>query len=405
MPLRNQKGEVIGVLGTYEDITEYKQFLQSQERAQRIEALGNLAAGIAHDFNNLLQAVLGFLDIAKFKSDDPKIKEYLSKASSAIEQAKGLTYQLLTFAKGGEPNLERLPLFPYVIDQVRLALRGRQVDLILEPPREELWADYDKTQLAQVIHNIVNNAMEAMKGAGKLRLYSSSLEVKNHSSLPEGKYVRLSVEDSGPGIRQEILDKIFDPFFTTKETGHGLGLAICYSIIKRHGGHIEVETELGKGSTFHIYLPAKEPLLEPSKDKERGFEKVSSKELMRSYRILVLDDEDMLREFLVEALGDMGYEVEEAKDGQTALEIFMKANDTGKAFDALLLDLTVFGGLGGKEIIGKIRQLNKDIPAIVSSGYHDDPVIVNPRKYGFTDSITKPYRLEDLEAILNKYLI
>lgn len=403
VPLKNQKGEIIGVLGTYEDITEYKHFLQDQERAQRIEALGNLAAGIAHDFNNLLQGILGFVEMAKLRSEDLKIREYLMKASSAIEQAKGLTHQLLTFSKGGEPNLERLPLYPFVLDQVKLALGGRQVDLTLEQPEEELWADYDRTQLAQVIHNIVNNAVEAMREGGRLRVYASSLEIEGHHRLSEGKYVRISIEDSGPGISQEILERIFDPFFTTKEMGHGLGLAISDSIIKRHGGEIEVETQLGKGSTFHIYLPAKGPLLETQKKRET-VQKIAQGP-RRPYRILILDDEDMLREFLVEALQDMGYEVEEAKDGQTALQIFERAKSTGKKFDAMLLDLTVFGGLGGKDIIGKIRQIDKDIPAIVSSGYHDDPVIVNPQLYGFSDSITKPYRLEDLEATLKRYLL
>lgn len=199
------------------------------------------------------------------------------------------------------------------------------------------------------------------------------------------------------------MEAIFDPFFTTKEMGHGLGLAISDSIIKRHGGEIEVETQLGKGSTFHIYLPAKGPLLETQKKRET-VQKIAQGP-RRPYRILILDDEDMLREFLVEALQDMGYEVEEAKDGQTALQIFERAKSTGKKFDAMLLDLTVFGGLGGKDIIGKIRQIDKDIPAIVSSGYHDDPVIVNPQLYGFSDSITKPYRLEDLEATLKRHLL
>jgi PAS domain S-box-containing protein len=400
VPLRDAKGNVIGVLGTYEDITERKRMEEELNKAQKLESLGLLAGGIAHDFNNLLAGIFSHIDLARAASKDGVVSNYLSTALSAIERARNLTGQLLTFAKGGAPVLETGDLSPVIRNSSKLVLSGSNVSCALNIP-DGLWScDFDKNQIGQVIDNMVINARAAMPAGGTILISAMniSLTAGEKGTLQPGNYVKISIHDDGIGIPEDVLPKIFDPFFTTKQTGSGLGLAICHSIVKRHGGWIDVESPPDKGTTFHLYVPAsrKTPAMVPPQ-KTVSFHKGSG-------RILIMDDEEIIRQSVGKILDTLGYSVECTRDGKETLAFLTEEIRAGRSFSAILLDLTVPGGMGGKEVAVEIRKMNIDIPLFVTSGYSNDPVMSNPTKYGFTDSICKPFIIDDFAAMLNRHL-
>lgn len=387
-------------LGFITDITERKRSEESLQKAQRLESLGMLAGGIAHDFNNLLLGIFGNVEMAYSSGTlDKNAAECLSEAMKVYGRAKHLTQQLLTFAKGGAPSRKTGDLTEIVKETTRFTLTGSNVSCVFEIA-DDLWlCDFDENQIAQVIQNIVINGQHAMPLGGTITVRVSNivLKAREHPSLGKGKFVRLSIQDSGIGIPQEVLPSIFDPFFTTKQKGSGLGLATAYSIVGQHEGHIDVESMPGKGTRFHIFLPAS---LQEAVRKETATE-VAHK---GSGTILVMDDEVFVREIAGRMLGSMGYTVVNARDGHEALSLFSEASDSGHPFKAVILDLTIPGGMGGKETIRELRKRDPAIVVVAASGYSDDPIMSDPLKFGFTGRICKPYTQRDLANLLNTLL-
>ena len=400
VPLRDADGNVMGVLGTYEDITERKRMEEELYKAQKLESLGLLAGGIAHDFNNLMGGIFGNIDLALASSKDGSVSNYLSAAIGAIDRARNLTGQLLTFAKGGAPIREIGALSPVIRDSSKLALSGSNISCAFTI-QDGLWlCNFDKNQISQVIDNIVINAREAMPmgGAVLISAMNVSLKANEKGTLHAGNYVKISLHDDGIGIPEDMLPKIFDPFFTTKHRGSGLGLSICHSIVKRHDGWIDVESAPGKGATFHLYLPAS---VEASAMAPSG-KPVSIHR--GSGRILIMDDEELIRQSVGNILTTLGYSVECRRDGKETLAFLTEEIKAGRSFAAILLDLTIPGGMGGKEVAVEIRKLNSEIPLFVTSGYSNDPVMSSPNDYGFTDSICKPFTINDVAAMLNRHV-
>jgi len=384
------------------DITQRKSMEKELQKTQQLESLGILAGGIAHDFNNILVSIVGSLSLLKrhTKSENNFLK-ILNKAEKAAYLAKNLTQQLLTFSKGGAPIKKSASISELLKDTAGFALRGSRVSCHFSLPAG-LWpVEIDEGQISQVINNLIINADQAMRKGGEIRIYADNVTVgadKSCLPLKDGKYVKISVKDQGGGIQEEHLSKVFDPFFSTKQKGSGLGLAISYSIIKKHEGYITVDSKVGEGTTFHIYLPAseKEIFLVENVKEEGGLSGIG--------KILFMDDQQNVREIVGDMLIDLGYEVGFAKEGNEAVEIYEKAKASEKPFDALILDLSVPGGLGGDEIIRKLLKIDPQVKAIVSSGYSNDPIMSNYKQYGFSGAIAKPYGIKGLGEILYKVI-
>jgi two-component system cell cycle sensor histidine kinase/response regulator CckA len=364
----------------------------------KLESLGVLAGGIAHDFNNLLMGILGNVSLAKMLGSD-EIKEILSEAEKASKKASRLTEQLLTFSKGGEPVKEKTSIDNVIRESAELILHGSNVKCQCKFP-ENLWkVKADKGQISQVIDNIVINADQAMPEGGRILITADNVVLKkgNKLSLPEGKYIKITIGDEGMGIPEEYLEKIFDPYFSTKLKGHGLGMTTVYSIIRKHEGNIKVESILGKGTTFYIYLPAVEG---NGGEKEEGEIALP----LERKKILLMDDEEIVRKAIGRMLKDKGFEVVFAEDGEEAIQNFREAKNSSHPFDAVILDLIIPGGLGGKETVKKIREMDTNVKIIVASGYSNDPVMANYEKYGFDGVIAKPFHIEELIKILKSIM-
>jgi PAS domain S-box-containing protein len=380
------------------DITERKRMEKELLRTQKLESVGILAGGIAHDFNNILTAIIGNISLAKHQvTSEDEIFDLLNEAEMASTRAQGLTKQLLTFAKGGTPVKETASIKDIIKESTLFVLRGSKSNCEFSIG-EDLWSvEVDVGQFNQVINNIMINASQAMPLGGTIKVTVENLIIEDRDNLPikPGRYIGISITDQGIGIAEEYLSKIFDPYFTTKQEGSGLGLATTYSIIKRHDGHITVESQLGVGTTIHIYLPAFEKAI-PEK-KETGLIKGQG-------RILVMDDEASLRRTAGRMLGKLGYEPEFAKDGNEAIQMVKEAKEAKRPYDAIILDLTVPGGMGGKECITKLLEIDPEIKAIVSSGYSEDPVLSNFQEYGFKGMMPKPFETRSLSKVLHDVL-
>jgi signal transduction histidine kinase/ActR/RegA family two-component response regulator len=389
--------QIVGRVWSFRDVTTRKRDEAGRLQVSKLESLATLAGGIAHDFNNILTAIMGNIGLAMldYQRGEHNL-ERLNEADKACLQAKTLARQLLTFAKGGAPVKESVSLKNIISEAVSFASRGSQVKCNLNS-MDNLWAvEVDPGQISQVFQNLVINAVQAMPAGGTLEIHGENLELKTRGNpiLNPGRYVKISFQDQGMGIPEEYLPKIFDPYFTTKQSGSGLGLATAYSIIKNHQGHLGVESCLGKGTVFQVYLPASEHVFTAPPADEGEVQKGQGK-------ILVMDDEEIVRKLLGDALGFLGYQVSFAGDGAEALELFIKAQESGKAFDAVILDLTVPAGMGGKETIGKLLEIDPHVKAIVSSGYSEDPIMSEFKKYGFAGVIAKPYKVSELSRVLH----
>jgi len=386
------------------DITQRKRAEADRLILNKLESTGILAGGLAHDFNNLLTVILLNLELAqRLNLPDEKLACYLGDAMEACSAAGSLTAQLVTFAKGGAPVRKAMLLSGLIQESVQPALSGSNVRCEFSLA-EDLWvAEVDAGQIGQVIRGIVLNAREAMPQGGMVlvRAENAVLSAQEQPSLAAGEYVRISIADQGTGIAKDALPKVFDPYFSTKhrgdQKGMGLGLTICHAVVQKHGGAIAVKSEVGVGTTFDIYLPAAR--------KVRAGEKAPAPAVVpRRGRVLVMDDEKVVRKVLGLTLNGMGHEVELAEDGRAAIEAYKKANSLGRHFDVVILDLTVSGGMGGQEAIQELLKIDPDVKAIAISGYVDSPVILEPERHGFKGAVPKPFDVDTLQEILARVM-
>jgi PAS domain S-box-containing protein len=404
------------LLGISEDITEYKRMEEELLNVRKLESIGMLAGGIAHDFNNILTAVLGNIELARIlteresKKQGADIIERLKEAEKAALRAKDLTQQLLTFSKGGSPVKRLASIDEILKETASFALSGSNVRCEFDIPEDLFLVEVDEGQMSQVFNNIIINADQSMPDGGVIKIGVDNIvaEQKDKAGLLEsnsamaadppfksGKYLKICVSDQGPGIPEEDIARIFDPYFTTKQKGNGLGLATAFSIVKRHGGHISVKTERGSGSIFAIYLPAVAGEL-PQKTRQE------SHDVHMQGRVLVMDDEETIRNVLTDILENMGYEVEVSGDGMEAVKLYSEASKLDRRFDIVIMDLTIPGGMGGKEAVKILLELDPEVKVIVSSGYSNDPVMAEFKKYGFSGVVTKPFKVADLSKILRE---
>jgi PAS domain S-box-containing protein len=402
-PLKDAAGNVVSAIESINDVTERYLLEVERIKTHKLEAIGTLAGGIAHDFNNLLQGVFGYVSLAKLSAGNgEKSVSALEQAEKALHLSVKLSNQLLTFSKGGKPVKQTLDLRPVIENAAKFALSGARSDYRLAAD-DDLWmTDVDGGQISQVIQNMVLNADQAMQDGGMVEIRAKNVNAPDRDlpkSLQQGRYIQIAIQDHGCGIPEPMLIRIFDPYFTTKEKGSGLGLATSYSIVKNHKGLIDVQSEIGKGTTFSLYLPAasQERMVEPVLPK---VEKVSP----RTARVLLMDDEQVIRIVTGEMLKELGHTVELAAHGAETIEKYRNAMKSGKPFDAVILDLTIRGGMGGAETVEELLKIDPEVKAIVSSGYSDDAVIASYQEKGFKTFLKKPYNLEELRVVLNALL-
>jgi PAS domain S-box-containing protein len=404
-PLRGAQGEIHGVVLVFHDVTERQKLLEEQIKTGKLESIGMLAGGIAHDFNNLLTAILGNISIASFSSDPNECRQCLVEAEQACGRARDLTQQLLTFAKGGAPIRKTAVLGDAIRESARFATHGSATLCECQLP-EDMWpVDADKGQISQVIHNLVINAAQAMPEGGIIEILAENLALDpcNRQNIAAGRYVHLAVTDQGPGIPPEHLNRIFDPYFTTKAKGSGLGLATCYSIIKRHDGIITVESKPGAGTRFDIYLPASNRLPPPMPSVIARTTPAAAA-ISGNRRILVMDDEEPVLHLLTKMLKKLGYQTLGAVDGAEAVRLFAEAKAKHQAIDAVILDLTVPGGTGGRQALRQMLAIDPGVKAIVSSGYSSDWVMSNFENHGFQAVVSKPYDIDTLASALEQVI-
>lgn len=362
--------------------------------AKKMESLGILAGGIAHDFNNILSAILGNINLAALHPDlQDKTKELLAQAEKATLRAANLTQQLLTFAKGGDPVKETSSLNQVIKDSADFVIHGKKVACNYNFPKN-LWnVDIDKGQISQVIQNIVLNANDSMPEGGMIEIKCENILSNDDSDsqlLKNNKYVKISIKDSGQGIPADVVEKIFDPYFSTKTDGSGLGLAVTHSIINKHGGHIEVKSAPGIGTTFEVFLLASEDAEAESKKPE------SQRKRTAKAKILVMEDEEIVRTMVKEMLIQLGHEVELSVNGEEAIRLYKKAFASNRNFDLVIMDLTIPGGMGGQRAVQEILEINPNAQVIVASGYSNDPIMANYKDFGFCAAISKPFQLHEL---------
>jgi CheY-like chemotaxis protein/two-component sensor histidine kinase len=392
-----------GYQGSDTDITARKRAEEELQKIDKLQSVGLLAGGIAHDFNNILQGLFGNISIAMedLSKEHPSYAP-LEEADRSMSRAVRLTKQLLTFAKGGDPVKEAVGLGAMAEDVARFDLTGSSVSLVYHHA-EDLWpVDADRGQIQQVISNLVINARQAMPSGGHLHvtLENADLPAEALPGIRAGRYVKVSVQDEGGGIEPKVIEHIFDPYFTTKQTGNGLGLATVWSIINKHGGHIGVTSELGKGATFTFYLPvAASPLTAKTKPPAAECPPPAI-----PAKILLMDDEDSVSRLVARMLKPCGYTVTTAPNAREAIALYRQARETGAPFDLVIMDLTIPGGPGGKEAIQDLLALDPHVRAIVSSGYACDPVMANPAAYGFKGTVAKPYTARALRQAVARVL-
>ena len=398
-PILDEDGVVTGVVIVFRDVTDKERLEADLMNEQKLDSIGILAGGIAHDFNNLLTAIAGNITLSKMlaPSTQEELRDCLTEAEAACLRATELTHQLLTFAKGGGPVKRVTSLGALLRETAPFALAGSNVRCEFSIP-EDLWpVEVDPTQIAQVINNMIINAKQAMPNGGTIAVQArNSIVWPEHAPPTEtGAYVQVSIRDQGIGIAKEHLQKIFVPYFTTKRTGTGLGLATSYSIVKNHHGYITVDSEVGVGTVFHVYLPATEARIE---------ERTRPEPPQGMGRVLLMDDEDMVRKVTSQMLRQLGYHVDGAADGVEVIEMYRKAREAGQPYDLVIMDLTIPGGMGGRECIDKLHAIDPRAKAIVTSGYSDDPVMSDHERFGFVGVISKPWKIDAVSDTLRELM-
>ncbi|MEN8135315.1 MAG: ATP-binding protein [Thermodesulfobacteriota bacterium] len=403
-PIRDKESNIVGGVLVFRDITEKLRTDDELLKMRKLESVGILAGGIAHDFNNLLMAIMGNISLAgQLVTPEDKIHRLLGGAEKASLRAKNLTQQLLTLAKGGEPIKETASIGQVIEESADFVLHGGKSDYKLEMP-ENLWlVDIDRGQMGQVVQNLIINARQAMPEGGTIRVSCENLESTANEYpdplLPkQNEYVKISVTDTGVGMPENVVDKIFDPYFSTKKEGSGLGLAITHSIIKKHKGAITVNSKPGEGATFNIYLPV-------SKEKRVVAQSQSvAMAVPKNTKILVMDDDELVRDIAGEMLAHLGCETVMAVDGEEAIDLFKQARGKGQPFDLVIMDMTIPGGMGGREAVTIVLQEDPAAKVVVASGYSTDPVLANYQDYGFSAAIAKPFQIKELSRTIKSLL-
>ncbi|MFW6457107.1 MAG: PAS domain S-box protein [Planctomycetota bacterium] len=393
------------VLSIARDITQRKRAEEERLKTQKLESLGTVAGGIAHDFNNMLMGVFGNIELAQMElPESHNASSFLKDAHGALQQARNLTSQLLTFARGGSPILDTVNIRRVIRDTVKFNLRGSKIKAHCDVPENLHDVEADEGQIGQVISQLTINSKQAMPEGGNIYVDATNVSDPdpNEQHGLSGDYVRISIRDEGPGIPEECRDQIFDPYFTTKDDATGLGLAIAHSIVDQHGGRLEIESSSENGTTMAALLPAKKPV-EPS-PADATPEREEETEAPGSHRVLLMDDEKLIRKIGTEMIESCGYCVDTAGDGEEALNKYKTALNTTRPYDAVILDLTIPGGMGGQETAEKLLDLNPDAALIVSSGYSSDPIIANYREYGFAGRLPKPFKFKDLQKELSRII-
>ena len=379
------------------EIAQREQIEEQLLRARKLESLSVLAGGIAHDFNNFLAVVQGNVELAKSRLDrDAPVQAMLDETASACKRAAFLSSQLLTFSKGGAPVRRLVSIAQLLMDAIALARAGAQTSFDVRISENLRSAEVDPGQIGQVLHNILLNARQAMPEGGTIEVRSENVDLNTVAGIDSR--VRISIRDHGSGIPDDVLPHIFDPYFTTKPGGSGLGLATAYAIIAKHGGNLSVQTKPGDGTVFIVDLPASEESPAPQAS-------LTTHSQTGTERLLVMDDEEALRNLVTTVLTILGYEVQTASDGAEAIVLFENAKACGRGFDAVLLDLTVSGGMGGLEAAARLKELDSSVKLIVSSGYSNAPVLSDLRKYGFDDSIPKPWTFAQVSEVVRRVLV
>ncbi|MEO6245665.1 MAG: PAS domain S-box protein [Opitutaceae bacterium] len=401
-PMHDASGRAVGVVLVLRDITQRSRLESELLRASKMESIGVLAGGIAHDFNNLLSVVIGNLSLALMdEQTNPAGAKWLKEAERSALRAKDLTQQLLTFAKGGEPVRTAVALPDVVREAAQFALHGATVSCEFDLAPDLRPADVDKGQIGQVVQNLVINAVQSMPTGGKIQLslHNETIDRGAVATLPPGNYLRLEVADSGKGIAPEHLARIFEPFFTTKEAGSGLGLATVYSVVQKHHGHVTVESIIGGGTTFRVWLPAARI------DPVAAAKSVAPFAAPLHARVLFMDDEEPIRLMTKALLERLGFDVMLTANGAEAVREYAEARIAGKPFDVVVFDLTVPGGMGGADAMREILKIDPAAKGIVSSGYSSDPVMANHRAHGFRGSVPKPYRIADFSRTIRDVIL
>lgn len=389
-----------GVSVFFRDVTERKRAEEERLTTDKLESLGTLAGGIAHDLNNILTVISGNIGLAQIEApnDASSLLSFLSKAGQAAEHAAHLSSQLLTFSKGGAPFKRIVSISDLLGQASEFSLHGSSLRADLDIP-VDLWkAEVDQGQIEQVINALMINAREAMPNGGAVRISAHNVELEDKlgALLPAGRYIKITITDHGCGIGPELATKIFDPYFTTKPTGTGLGLAISYSIVKRHGGMLHLESSSTEGSAFAFYLPAEHGLGAP------GPRTTKQPFRFNHERILVMDDETAIRELTSQLLGTLGFEVTAVPDGLEAVKIYERALRAGENFQAVILDATVRGGMGGLATVARLRTLDPNVTAIICSGYSDEAALSEFLTYGFRGALPKPFTRRELADVLQR---
>ncbi|MFP4364415.1 MAG: ATP-binding protein, partial [Spirochaetia bacterium] len=400
-PISTPDNSVTGTVISFRDITNQERMEREIQNIQRLESVGVLAGGIAHDFNNLLSAILGNISIALMDiPEDSAASQVLKDAETASQEAKNLTHQLLTFAKGGNPVRETVDIAESINSSAQFILRGTGTKYKMNA-HSELWAaSVDKGQFTQVIQNIVLNASQAMENTGTVEIECKNITIDRQlpGDLTSGEYIEITITDSGPGIPREHIENIFDPYFSLKPLGHGLGLAICHSIIQKHRGEILVFSEQGKGTSFVIYIPAEKDRTSSNRNGQK------TEAAKGTGNILIMDDDKINQRVIARLLHSLGYNCSIVDTGEQALSEYQKNFETQSAYSCVIMDLTIAGGMGGAKAIKKLLEIDPNAKAIVCSGYSNDPIMANYTEHGFSGVLAKPFTRKELAAAVRKII-
>jgi two-component system, cell cycle sensor histidine kinase and response regulator CckA len=392
---------VLGMVLVFRDITEKKYLEEELLKSKKLESLGVLAGGIAHDFNNILTGILGSLSLSKLLSNsNEKLNKLLEKAEIAVGKAKDLTQQLLVFSKGGSPVKETATILDLIKDSAEFVLHGSNIKLDIEADNDLKNVSIDKNQISYVIQNVIKNSKEALPNGGIIYIECQNVILKESNSynLKEGSYIEVKIKDEGLGIPSENIGKVFDPYYSTKKKGSGLGLATAYSVIRKHSGYIDINSKEMIGTEIRFFLPTiEDKILKKIMQNDQTIAKGTG-------AVLLMDDDLMICEVTGNILNMLGYKTFIANHGERALEIYKENFESGKKIDLVILDLTIQGGMGGKETMENLLSYDPNVKAIVSSGYSDDPIMSNFERYGFKGFIAKPYQINDLSQKLKEVI-